>query len=198
MKLKLISLLLVMAMAFQSISRAENPPVQTQRTHKIVGLAIAAIAIAVIATIFYQLWKLCKKCLGTPPPPPPDQKKGSQNQPGTQFVQIPLTPELSWFNCITNQTTDFLTPDGTNYYTGLMSVNVETSTDMTNWVTCGQITCWISENFLKMQQLDENGNSVSVVTIPNWKTSDPSVLIPSFSANFNPSDQRFFRQTPTY
>ena len=167
MKLKLISLLLVLVMGLQSMAHAgqtiEPPKVKPNGTF----LFVVIIAAAVIATIIYQLWKLCQKCLPNSPKPPPDQKKGSDSIPNSQQVQITLNPALSWFNCITNQTPDFMSPDGTNYYSGLMSVNIETSTDMANWTQCGQVTCWLSENYLKVQQLDEIGNSISVATIPN-------------------------------
>jgi heme/copper-type cytochrome/quinol oxidase subunit 2 len=195
MKLKLISLLMVIVMAFESIARAAdtNPP--TKPKPQLVVLIVAIIAITIIVTILYQLYKLCTKLLPNPPPPPPDHRNGGQGQPYSQSVQIPLAPQLSWFGCITNQTAAFLTPDGTNYYDGLMSVNIETSTDFQNWTQCGQVIAWISEDYLKVEELDASGNSISVVTTPNWQSS---ALIPAFSSQFPASDQRFFRQTPTY
>jgi hypothetical protein len=195
MKLKLISLLLVVVMAFQSITRAGDSVAPQKPKPQIVGVIVAIIAIAVVATIFYQLWHLCQKWLGNPPTPPDNSKKKSSELPMSGgALQINLSPKLSWFYNFTNRTDTFLTPSGT-YYTGGMSVDIETSTDLQNWTPCGREIAWFSEDYLAVEQLDVDGNSVYSATVQNWKANG---AMPVFISSFPSSDQRFFRQTPTY
>lgn len=166
-------------------------------------LFVVLITIVVIGTIFYELWKLCNKLFSNPPPPPPD-KKGSNIATGpaldtggqptiTETFDGNHLPPACFFN-IAATTADFLTPDGLTYYTGMFIANVFDSVNMfTGWELTGTITVWMSENFIKIQNADQNGNILSVTTIQGWNNSNPLTL---FAPQCQPSPQRFFRMQP--
>ena len=161
-------------------------------------LFVVLVILVVVGTVFYQLWKLCKKYLGDPPSPPPD-KKGNNVSHGPALddegsnppVRIPYKPmDSSCFCNIAPGLQGFLTPDGVTFYTGIFMANVYDSVDMVTWNLTGTITAWLSEGYIKIQNADQNGNVLSVVTTPDWNTESPLAL---FSPQCQPSPMRQFK-----
>lgn len=163
--------------------------------------ALIIIAIAVLATIFYELWKTCQHFLGNPPPPPPDKGGNSirTHNGGVTPLSTPAnvsmlyTPSIECFSNIADGLDGFLTPDGVVFYTGVFQANVYDSQDGIGWTLTGTVTAWISENYIKVQNADMNGNVLSVVTTQDWKNSGALTLLTS---QMQPANHRFFKMEP--
>lgn len=164
--------------------------------------ALVLIAIAVVGTIFYQLWKTCQHFLGNPPPPPPDKggnssistHNGGVTPPSTPAnVNMLYTPSIECFSNIADGLDGFLTPDGVVFYTGIFQANAYDSQDGIGWNLTGTVTAWISENYIKVQNADMNGNVLSVITTQDWNNSNALTLLTS---QMQPANQRFFKMEP--
>lgn len=175
------------------------PFVVTNKAQGWVVAILVIIVLTIIGTIFYQLWKTCKKFLGTPPTPPPDKKgnnvaRGPALDTGTSGAISMLFDKAHIpMGCFSMIAPQFLTPDGLTYYTGVFMASVYDSVDLVTWELTGTITAWLSDGFIKIQNCDALGNVLSVVTTPEWNTASPLVL---FSPQCQPSNQRFFRMMP--
>lgn len=173
------------------------PCILTKESRASALLVGILIAIVVIGTIFYELWKICNKFLKTPAPPPPDKDPNQIARRTTNGlggaggeVNIPFSPNSDYFCNIPDKTPGFETPSGT-YYTGMFRATVVDRTkNGDDWEPTGTVLAWISEDYVKVQNLDPLGNSIWVQTTPGWNSSSPLMLLCN---QMLPASQRFFK-----
>lgn len=154
----------------------------------------------IMGFIFWKLWGLCKKKLGTTPPP----DHGGENN-GNAVIKRPLTPQsdgqqtfnifdnpkaADWFWLIDTDKDIHPDPAGLPYKC-YVKLQMEISVDCIEFIPCGTQTFYANENNMLIQDHDENGALASSVVINNWKNKE----IKSLGRQLPGGDKAFVRCT---
>jgi hypothetical protein len=147
-------------------------------------IAVCVLLLGILAII--ALAMLCKKKLANPPKPPPDTDNTS-TQSGKTETFPSLNPPLESLWEIDPLYQD---PNG-NYFTHVCMVDIQTSTDLSNWTKCGSVVVWFNDTTAVVQQSDTNGNVLKVTTTGTQANFSLAGI------GLEDATQRFFTMTAT-
>lgn len=171
-------------------------PMLTNRKAKawLVEAIVAMVILTVGAVIICKLLGLCRKLNNPKKPDKDDNASAAPNAPaGVSPVLLPIDALLGdqHFGTIDDQSDDFKTPSGT-FYTGMMAVKVESSSDLNNWSPAGSFTAWFADDYALVSQVNPDGTKY-ITTVANWKSTG----IPAFTVAYTSVKQgQFFRTAP--
>jgi hypothetical protein len=211
MKTTLITLVLILLVAIEPplfSAPAYSAGTQTTQTNApnlvVTGAGVFAACLLIIGGwIFWQLWKLCNRIWPSPPKSPPPKNppftnavpkitfKGGEMPPIiSQTIRIPLTPTADNIWKITNNTPDLVDDSGTNYYNGIATFQISSTTNMVDYRPEGSAYMWFNEKYMVMGQYT---NDVLILsnTFTNWITNTITLTFQCPQA-----EQRFFKVTP--